>query len=122
MESPSFLVVERSQTREGLWRFGRADEPHALWGRIEGNDFGGLEVTQPQGETAVWHDDRATALCLVATQPDEWRIEYDLSWRPVPPIRPRIQPAIPARAEEHRMTLGDRAEAQRRSADRRVNS
>jgi hypothetical protein len=122
VEPTSFLVIDRSQMREGLWRFGRADESRALSGRIERNDVGGLEVTQPQGEAAVWRDDRTTALCLVATQSDEWRIEYDLSWRPAPPIPPGMRLPIPVRAEEHRMTLGERAEMQRRSTDRRVNS
>lgn len=116
------LVIEKSQVHDGLWRFGRADESPAMWGLIERNQIGGVEVKRPQSETSPWSDDRATALCLVARQPDEPRIEYDLTWRPTPPIPPRTQPRNPARAEEHRMTLSERAEAQRRrSTDRRVH-
>lgn len=110
VESSLLLVVERSQTREGRWRFGRADEPHSEWGLIERNDSGGVEITHPQGVAAIWRDDRATALCLAATRPDEWRIVYDLSWRPVEePIGRPMPPAIARPASKHRETLGERA-------------
>ena len=116
------LVIERSQIHDGLWRFGRADESPSIWGLMERNEVGGVDVKRPQGETIPWRDDRATALCLVARQPEEPRIEYDQSWRPTPPIPSRSQPRIPTRAEEHRMTLGEQAEAhRRRSTDRRVH-
>lgn len=104
------LVVEKSQVHQGLWRFGRADEPSSTWGLIERNEIGGVEVKRPQGETNPWRHDRTTALCLVAKQPDEPRIEYDLSWQPVEGSMYRPEPVAREIAPKHRETLGERAE------------
>ncbi len=108
------LVVERSQVRDDLWRFGRADEPHSIWGRIERNKAGGVEVVKAQGEAFPWRDDSVTALCLVAGHSDVPRLEYDLTWRPVEgPLYQRDRMARVV-AYEHHETLGERAERLRR--------
>ncbi len=111
------LVVEKSQVHQGLWRFGRADEPLSIWGLIERNEIGGVEVKRPQAETNPWRDDGTTALCLVAREPDESRIEYDLSWRPIEGPLYRPEAVTSGRVLEHRETLGERAERLRK--DRR---
>jgi hypothetical protein len=114
MDNPrDVLVVERSQRCSGLWRFGRADEPHALWGLIERNDIGGIEVVKAQGHVERWRDDRATALCLVATRPDDARIEYDLSWRPTEGPLYASEAVVRTPVVVHHETLGERAARQR---------
>lgn len=103
------LVVEMSQLHEGRWRFGRHDEPHSAWGLIERNEIGGVVITRRQADRQPWRDDGVTALCLVASRPNEHRIEYDLSWKPVdsPLYRERnvTRKVLPTRGE----SLGERA-------------
>jgi hypothetical protein len=115
-ERSAFLVVEKSEVRDGLWRFGRASEPRSAWGLIERNDVGGLAATRLQLSVDTWRDDHVTALCLVASHPDWPRIEHDLSWRPVdqPLYRPRPSERATVVASSRRETLGERAERLRR--------
>lgn len=108
------LVIEKSQVRDDLWRFGRADEPHSIWGLIERSDVGGVAIAKPQGEATLWRDDGVTALCLVATRPNERTIEYDLSWRSLEGPLYRRAPAVATTAPHQRETLGERAKRLRR--------
>jgi hypothetical protein len=113
-DAHTVLVIERSQVRDDLWRFGRAVDPYSSWGLIERNKAGGVEVVKAQGEALPWRDDTVTALCLVARRPDEPRLEYDLSWGPVEAPLYRVDLVARAAVPERHETLGQRAERLRR--------